>query len=103
MLDSVPETAWRARVLIRAERVLNGGPWYAVAYNEGFVSLNSPKGGPRSGYDQNRSFIGVGKDGPRAKVEGGYQYIWMKRYGAKDAGIHCLVVNAFLWPLGRSG
>lgn len=103
MLESVPQTAWRARALLRAERVLDGGPRYAVAYNESFVSLNSPDGGPRAGFDQNRSFMGIGKDGASAKIEGGYQYVWVKRYGASNAHIHSIVINAFLWPFGRGG
>ena len=103
MLEAVPQTAWRARALVRAERALSGGPRYAVAYNESFVNLNSPARGPRAGYEQNRAFVGMGTDRPRAKVEGGYQHVWLRRPGVKDAHIHCIVINAFLWPLGRGG
>lgn len=103
MLEAVPQTAWRARALVRAERALSGGPRYAVAYNESFVHLNSPDRGPRAGFDQNRIFLGLGRDGPRAKMEGGYQHVWLRRPGAKDTHIHCVVINAFLWPWGRGG
>ncbi len=97
-LQNVPETAWRARVQLRAERVLGSGPRYAVAYNEGFAHLNSPARGPRAGFDQNRIFLGMGRDGSRAKVEAGYQHVWLRRYGTRDAHIHCIVLNTFLWP-----
>lgn len=100
-LEAVPETAWRARALLRLERALKGGPRYAVAYNEAFANINSVARGPRAGADQNRFFAGIGRDGPRAKVEAGYQHVWLRRPGAKDAHLHCVVVNAFLWPWGR--
>lgn len=102
-LEAIPETSWRARAMLRVERALSGGPKYAVAYNESFVNLNSPDRGPRSGFDQNRAFLGIGRDGPRAKVEGGYQHVWLRRPGARDAHVHCLVVNSWLWPWGRGG
>lgn len=100
-LEGVPQTAWRARALARVERALGGGPRYAVASDEAFVHLNSPVGGPRAGFDQNRVFLGLGKSGDRAKVEAGYQHVWVKRSGQADIHIHAVVVNAFLWPWGR--
>lgn len=103
MLEAVPQTAWRARALLRAERALGGGPRYAVAYNESFVHLNSPDRGPRAGFDQNRVFVGMGKDGPRVKMEWGYQHVWVKRHGVPDTHIHTLVISSFLWPWGRGG
>lgn len=103
LLEAIPETAWRARALVRLERALNGGPRYAVAYNEAFAHLNSVERGPRTGIDQNRVFVGMGRDGPRAKVEAGYQHVWLRRFGAKDTHLHCIVVNSFLWPWGRGG
>jgi len=100
-LQGVSQTAWRARSFARVERALGGGARYVVAYDEAFVHLNSPNQGPRAGFDQNRAFLGLGKSGERAKIEGGYQFVWVRRIGRADDYIHALVVNAFLWPWGR--
>lgn len=102
-LEGVPQAVWRARALLRAERALNGGPTYAVAYNEAFAHLNSVARGPREGVDQNRVFLGLGRDGPRVKIEGGYQHVWLRRSGGNDDHLHCVVINSFLWPWGRGG
>lgn len=102
-LEGITQTAWRVRALLRAERALDRGLRYAVTYNEAFSHLNSVERGPRAGFDQNRVFLGLGKNGSRAKVEGGYQHIWIRRPGSDDSHIHCIVINAFLWPFGRNG
>ena len=103
MLEDVAQLAWRARMLLRAEKSMGGGSRYVVVYDEGFVHLNSAAGGPKAGFDQNRVFLGIGTDTPVAKLELGYQHVWLKRYGVADTHVHSLVLNAFLWPLGRGG
>lgn len=92
--------AWRARMLVRAERKLTG-PLYAVGYAETFVRMGTTPGAPRPGFDQQRVFLGLGRDGLKAKVEAGYQLIRLARPYAADRKLHCLVVNTFLWPWGR--
>ena len=100
-LEGIPQTAWRARAMLRVERALRGGPRYAVASDETFVHLNSPNRGPRAGFDQNRMFLGLGKSGEHTKVEAGYQHIWVRGTGRPDTHIHAIVINTFLWPWGR--
>lgn len=99
-LDGASEIAWRARAQARVERALGGGPVYAAAFSETFVHLNTVARGPRSGFDQHRAFVGIGRDGGRAKIEAGYQHFYQKRPGARDRHLHCLLVNSFLWPWG---
>lgn len=100
-LEGVGGTPWRGRLMGRVERALGGGPRYAVAYDEAFVHLNSVRRGPRSGFDQNRVFVGLGTAGERLKAEAGYQHVLLKRPGLSDSHVHCLVLNAWFWPAGR--
>lgn len=100
-LETATGPAWRARLFVRGERKLGRGPYYGVGAQETFIRLGSTPGAPRAGFDQQRLFVGAGRDGPRAKLEAGYQYVRQARPFAPDRSLHCLVVNSFLWPWGR--
>ncbi|UPT75628.1 MAG: DUF2490 domain-containing protein [Elusimicrobiota bacterium] len=100
-LDGATGPAWRARLFVRAERKLRGS-LYGVGYAETFVRIGDTPGAPRAGFDQQRLFVGIGRDTPKAKVEAGYQLIRFARPYAADRKLHCLVVNTFLWPWGRA-
>ncbi len=100
-LDGATGPAWRARLFLRAERKLKG-PLYAAGYAETFVRLGATPGAPRAGYDQQRVFLGLGRDTPKAKIEAGYQLIRFSRPYAAERKLHSVVINTFLWPLGRS-
>lgn len=101
-LETATGPAWRVRLFMRGERKLGQGPFYGVGYQETFVRLGSTPGAPRAGFDQQRLFVGVGRDSPQAKLEAGYQYVRQSRPFAPDRSLHCLVVNSFLWPWGRN-
>lgn len=98
-LDGARGTAWRARAQVRGERAL-ARRLYAAAYSETFVHLNTVPGGPKAGFDQHRGFIGLGRDGERAKIEFGYQHFKQRVPGRPDRVLHCLLLNSFLWPWG---
>jgi len=99
-LEGATGPAWRLRLFARAERKLKG-PLYGVSYAETFIRVGSTPGAPRPGFDQQRVFLGFGRDTPKAKIEAGYQLIRIARPYAADRKLHSLVINTFLWPWGR--
>lgn len=99
-LDGPAETAWRARLQLRAERALGGGPWYAAASSETFVHLNSVSGGPVAGPDQHRAYVGLGRGSAARRFEAGYQHLWQRPAGAPERRLHCLVLTTTFAPFG---
>lgn len=71
--------------------------WAFIAQDELFLNLNTVAPGVRSGYDQNRAFIGFSvAASPTARVEFGYQYTHVRvPTAAPDRNLHTLftVVN----------
>lgn len=93
-LEDVPSTAWRGRLMLRAERPLRAGPWYLAASNELFVHLAAHRRGPPDGLDQNRLYAGAGRrTGGRGAAELGYQHWWLRRVNAPDSVFHVLVLT----------
>ena len=88
--DGVRGTALRGRWLLGARHPTGwaAAPW-AVVRNEAFVNLNSPEGGPQSGFDQNRAFAGFARPlGHGAEVEVGYQMQVVERAARRDLVLH---------------
>ncbi len=54
-----PDTAHRARVMVRGQRALASTPWSLFAYDELMVNLDRTTGGPARGFDRNRVAGGV--------------------------------------------
>jgi len=73
-IDGSDGVAWRLRHMLRAVYPLDAaGDWALAAYDEAFVALNTAGGGPLSGFDQNRGFVGVNRRlGPGLRLEMGY-------------------------------
>lgn len=72
--------------------------WRGVAQDEIFVNLNSPEGGPVSGFDQNRIFFGVNRlVNEHLNVDVGYQFQWVNRRepGFPDSANHVLLIQLF--------
>lgn len=88
----------RWRELYRAQRVLSSSPeWSLIGWDEVFFHLNDTDGGIRSGFDQNRAFLGVGyRRSPDAPVrtEVGYLNQLVNTRG-RDEMNHILSVNFF--------
>jgi hypothetical protein len=94
--DTGSDTGWRLRHQFRYARPVGGGPVVAVVANETFLGLNEADWGQRSGFDQNRAFIGAALQlAPKARVEGGYMNQFIKVQGA-DRTHHNLVLNLVL-------
>lgn len=84
---------YRIRLLARAQyQPMPDVSFQLVVTDEVFLGLNDVDMGPKSGYDQNRLFLGVGTDTKLkgVRVEGGYMNIHLRG----DAPlVHALAVN----------
>jgi hypothetical protein len=95
------DAGWRFRQMIRLQRPFRGHDklmW--VAWDEIFFHLNNTDWGARAGYNQNRVFVGIGREPRltgRRRTEIGYLYqqINVPEDGA-DLSNHILSVNIFL-------
>jgi hypothetical protein len=83
---------WRGHAPISRDRL-----WIAVVWNELFLGLNEASWGQRSGFDQNRIFVGAGRTllPGRLRLEGGYTNKWTVRPGP-DTIEHILALNLFV-------
>lgn len=91
--------AVRFRTLLRDQiPFTDDGLWRAVVQDEVFVNLNSPEGGPVSGFDQNRLFVGINRlFGENLNVDVGYQFQYLNRRepGFPDDINHVLLIQLF--------
>ena len=91
--------ALRLRTLLRDQiEVSEDRLWRAVVQDEVFVNLNSPGGGPVSGFDQNRFFVGMNRVvNDHFNVDVGYQLQYLNRRepGFPDYVNHVLLVQLF--------
>ncbi len=78
-LETGDDLGHRIRQLVRVTRPLMSDPKLSlIAWNELFVNFNDTDWGARSGFDQNRLFLGMGYSfSPKFRMEAGYlnQYI----------------------------
>lgn len=74
-IEGASGTALRLRTMLRGRLpITKDDRWGAVVQDEIFVNLNSPRGGPAAGFDQNRLFLGVNRTlGAHLNVDFGYQ------------------------------
>ncbi len=98
-LEVSDDVALRWRQLFRAQRVLTSSPeWSLIGWDEAFFHLNDTDR-IRSGFDQNRAFLGVGyrrKAGAPIRTEIGYLNQFINLQGGVDRLNHILSVNFFL-------
>jgi hypothetical protein len=98
-VETGDDVGLRWRQLARAQYVLQQCPqWSLVGWDEAFFHLNDTDWGARSGFDQNRAFLGVGyKPHPDAPIrtEIGYLNQYLHRRGGVDGVNHILSVNFF--------
>lgn len=92
MLEDKPETALRARHLLRTLYQFDATNKYMlVVWDEFFYNLNSVPGTPQEGFDQNRIFLGIGhKFGKNSHhfVEGGYMNQYVVRFEKNNTSNH---------------
>jgi len=97
------DVGWRFRQMLRLQKPIERYPnllW--VAWDEIFFHLNDTDWGARTGYNQNRLFIGLGRTPPtrssrRTEIGYLYQQIQVAEDGA-DLSNHILSINFFLSP-----
>jgi len=97
------DVGWRFRQMLRLQKPIERYPnllW--VAWDEIFFHLNDTDWGARTGYNQNRLFIGLGRRPPtrssrRTDIGYLYQQIQVAEDGA-DLSNHILSINFFLSP-----
>lgn len=71
-VETGADTGHRFRQFLRWSKPV-APRWTAVAWNEAFFAFNDTDWGAASGYDQNRTFIGMGwKPNDAVAIEGGY-------------------------------
>ena len=83
------DTGHRVRQFLRYDRRFDSSALSAIVWKEVFVGFNATDWGALSGYDQSRSFAGVGiHPNKRLRVEGGYMFNHIRRADAEDASNH---------------
>ncbi len=93
VIEGLDEVVLRPRLLLGISRPIAGSAWYGKVSEELFFHLNSAERGPRSGYDQTRTFLGFGRSfGDGSKIEVGYQLQHINRPG-NDLLNHLLMVS----------
>lgn len=88
----------RVRYQLRLAHPLGSTKNYLVGSNELFVNLNTLKGGPNGGIDQNRLFLGIGRQfNEHVRTEIGYQFQYVNLNDPfDDRGGHQLITQMYL-------
>ena len=100
--ESTDDTGLRIRQFVRVQK--NLGPCSKrtlVVWDELFIALNDTDFGQRSGFDQNRVFVGFGFKRHHSspwRVEVGYMNQAVNQRGPTDRSNHVLAVNVFRSP-----
>ncbi|WP_447969648.1 DUF2490 domain-containing protein [Nitrospira sp. M1] len=91
-------TALRAREMVRVDVPFGAEKrWGVVVYDEVFVGLNTLQGGPESGFDQNRAFLGIShKLSDSLSVDFGYQNQAINRQTGPNAMNHIILMQWFV-------
>ncbi|MCA9473374.1 MAG: DUF2490 domain-containing protein [Nitrospirales bacterium] len=91
-------TALRAREMIRGDIPFGASTgWGLVIYDEIFVNLNTLQGGPKSGFDQNRVFIGVSRRWTNfLSMDVGYQNQAINRRRGPNSMNHIILAQWFI-------
>ena len=102
LLETGDDTGLRLRQFIRGQKSLGKcSPFTFVVWDEIFVALNDTDWGARSGFDQNRVFVGFGvKQYPwsNLRTEIGYMNQTVNVNGPANRSNHILAVNIFRSP-----
>ncbi|MGE0201376.1 MAG: DUF2490 domain-containing protein [Candidatus Melainabacteria bacterium] len=85
----------RARHQIRVTRKIGDSErWYLAGYNELFVNLDDPDGGSSAGYDQNRLYLGIGRQLSKpVRAEVGYLQNHLRVADSTDPLNHAVVLQ----------
>ncbi len=100
-VETGDDVGWRFRQLVSARQPLAGSDRFTlVAWDEVFIHLNDTDFGTRTGFNQNRAFLGVGwvwnPETPKSRVEIGYLNQFIDSSSGSNRMNHLLSVNFFL-------
>ncbi|HMO14864.1 MAG TPA: DUF2490 domain-containing protein [Pirellulaceae bacterium] len=98
-VETGSDLGWRFRQLVRIQQPIHGHPRLSmIAWDEFFFHLNDTDWGARSGFDQNRVFLGLGvkqKPESRLRTEIGYLNQYIDLPTNADRSNHTLSINFF--------
>ena len=101
-IESSDDTGLRLRQFVRAQKNLGRCSRRTfVVWDELFIALNDTDWGQRSGFDQNRIFVGFGFKRNHAspwRVEIGYMNQTVNQRGPIDRSNHIFAINVFRSP-----
>lgn len=101
-IESSDDTGLRLRQFVRAQKNLSACSRRTfVVWDELFIALNDTDWGQRSGFDQNRFFVGFGFKRHHTspwRVEIGYMNQSVNQRGPIDRSNHVLALNVFRSP-----
>lgn len=89
------ETSFRGRHRLLVKVPLGNGKWSLLTYDEIFVNLNDTPSGPKSGFDQNRLFVGINRKlNQYLDMEIGYLHNYVNNAGpARDRLNHAILLG----------
>lgn len=91
LIEGADDAGWRVRQLVRFDRPIDNSPFTLIGWNETFYAFNDTDWGARSGYDQNRLFVGGGwAIQKNLRLEGGYLFNHIRRDAAPNANNHAV-------------
>lgn len=95
------DAGWRLRQQVRYSRAFAADKrWSLIVWDELFVNLDAADFGQRSGFDQNRAFVGAGfQPHPRLRVEAGYMNQRIRRPGPTPDRTVDIAQVSFVVPL----
>jgi hypothetical protein len=93
------DTGWRLREFVKTTvPLVEDKRTFVSAWDELFWDLNHTDWGQRTGFRQNRAFLGLGRfldAGKKVSIEAGYLNQWVDRPG-EDKLNHCLSIWMFV-------
>ena len=85
--------SFRLRDQLKVSYQLGKSPWYMVAAEEPFFNIDSNDSGPERGFNQNRLFLGIGRQlGETTRIECGY----LNQYKNGQDGKHDLINHVLI-------
>ena len=100
-VETGDDMGWRLRQFMSARApISDSNRLTSVFWNEAFFHLNDTDFGTRTGFNQNRAFVGFGwkwdPETPRSRVEIGYLNQFINGQAGADRMNHILAVNFFV-------
>jgi hypothetical protein len=95
------DAGWRLRQQVRYSRAFAADKrWSLIVWDELFVNFDATDFGQRSGFDQNRAFVGAGfQPHPRLRIEAGYMNQRIRRPGPTPDRTVDIAQVTFVVPL----